>query len=164
MKFKKCSSLCDTATFINPFDYYFLLPTDTLVASEKLSGTNCFKWIRAPIPAASGVNVVWAAGSPMARGAVCRVEKADGTVMDFSDYALLSGPFPAPDPFADWISWNCPTPKCGRVMDIVLVVDESGSISTEPENCTTIKLANGKQSSNRFTNHPDKTPKTTASK
>lgn len=45
--------------------------------------------------------------------------------MTFTNYTALSV---VPAILSEYKAWNCPTPQCHRMMDVVLIVDESGSV------------------------------------
>ena len=66
------------------------------------------------------------------KGVPCRAEKTDGTTYDFTNAKLeniTASVFQIP------AGSNCPQlPKCGSPIDLVLVLDESGSISREDWN------------------------------
>lgn len=126
LMYKKCTD-CNTATYTNPVPRFFLLGTDTLVSGGTPIGS-CLQYSRSGDPA--GIVSVWAAGTYPA--AFCQAIKSDGTTYTFINFqtTIPTGAF-------DSSGWACPAPSCGRIMDIVFVVDKSGSICGG-STCTTI--------------------------
>lgn len=100
-------------------DQYFKLPTDT-------NGTTTFNGCKEYIRVGAYITNIWI---DSANGAVCKavVNGASGQrTIVFTNWASgVQGTL-----LTDWTGWNCPEPICNRVMDIMLVMDESGSIDT----------------------------------
>lgn len=85
-----------------------------------------------------GINFIWATDN----GLICRAERTDGTTYNFNFTNTRIGQ-PAPNTFTLPSNSRCPTiPRCKTPIDLVLVLDESGSIH-RPEWAQLVTFATG---------------------
>lgn len=111
----KCSS-CYTQNLPNGADAWLKMDTDVATGAPDTTCTKTFTRTADP----NGINAVYTQG-----GALCRVDYTSGKYVLFTNVQTQS--YTATD-FAIPASWNCPAKVCNMVMDLVLILDESGSI------------------------------------
>jgi hypothetical protein len=123
--------LCKTCSaFLNQFPRptFYYESTDTSVNGAVASivndkGQTCLPFATANPTLEGGVQYVWVTTSNVP----CQAQKTDGTTYTFSNVVLAA---PASSVFALPATPTCPkTPVCGAPIDLVLVMDESGSIN-----------------------------------
>jgi hypothetical protein len=118
---RRCGTTCTAETYKLLADEYFKKSTD-VQGPTMFNG--CQEWDRTT----GNVKQVWVNS---ATGAVCKavVNGASGQrTLVFSNYVANAATVTSK--LSEWSGWSCPAPTCNRVMDVVLVLDESGSISS----------------------------------
>jgi hypothetical protein len=119
MHIRYCGVVCEAETYRALADEYFALPGDDMGPS---TFNGCQEWTRAT----GNVKQIWIDGET---GAVCKVVVNGGggkRTFVFTNYADGAA---SPTLLNEWTGWECPMPVCNRPQDVVLVIDESMSIS-----------------------------------
>lgn len=116
LRYLLCTGVCEAESWQEPMNIFFQQAGDagTNPASIVVGGRTCTGYTKS----SGNVIRVWAdANGP------CRADFSNGKQIEFANIrALESGRF------IDWVGRGCPQQQCGKLIDLVLVFDESGSI------------------------------------
>lgn len=134
-RYLKCTGTCETETYSGAIEFPFRLTTDTPTTAAVVNGVTCNGWTRTATNTDTSIQTVYI----NTNNQLCRIVYATGRVMDFTDFSTTvpSNTF-AIDP-------SCPQPVCNVQMDVVFILDISGSISNSNFNVMrnfTYNLAN----------------------
>eukprot|EP00727_Mastigamoeba_balamuthi_P007057 m51a1_g2972 hypothetical protein (467) ;mRNA; r:703522-705744 len=101
-------------------DLFRLFVTSSDSATGKTDG-DCKQYQRSSDP--EGISLLWVDDESH----VCKVEFTDGTRWKFSNWATKPDGTTNVPPG----SWDCPAATCKGVLDIVVIIDDSGSVKSE---------------------------------
>jgi hypothetical protein len=118
LRYLYCTS-CTAETYTSPMPTFFI---DNMVAtgtSVTINGAQCSEYTNPD--ATNLVTTVWA--NPNNGNLPCRVVYSTGRTIDFANFAPLNNAI-----LTVTANWNCPAQQCNKMIDFVLIFDESGSI------------------------------------
>lgn len=123
------NSVCDAETWRDDMPVYYKENSD--VSGTEITGIDqrqCYGWNKVN-PKARAVKSIWIDSN----GKICRAEfvhpsnpALPGRRIEFLDVQPIGNVN-----LDIYLSWPCPSQTCAKLMDIILVFDESGSISAE---------------------------------
>jgi len=117
IKYLVCTGACDAQTWTNPQNKYFSESGDTgITGITTRSGRTCNGFQKA----SGNVLYIYEDGS-----GPCRATLRDGTVYDFDNIRGLDT-----SQASAYTGKGCPAQQCGKQIDFVFVLDESGSITS----------------------------------
>lgn len=130
--FYQLCSVCQVYTNSLPIPIFYTETSDLKVSTQSsrtpftLNSKICNPFQKQN-PRDGGITYIWATDD----GLICRAERTDGLLYDFDISKTVIGQ-PAPSTFVPPNDSKCPTlPRCKTPIDLVLVLDESGSIHRE---------------------------------
>lgn len=119
--YQKCDTTCTAETYTSPPERMHHINTDTLIGADA-DNSNCDWYKRNAAEAVTQISV-----QRTDRTKVCAVRIGGTSPRLYRFTSFTAGATDAQ--LTVWQSWTgCPAPICKRVMDIVFVIDESGSM------------------------------------
>jgi len=129
-KYKFCGTTCSSELWKDPIEQLYLITATDTATGVIDPITNCAEYLRSPPPIESNmVKTIWVRSTDTS--IVCRatISTAIGDkVYTFTNYVNTPLDLTV---FDDWTDWKCPGPICNQIMDIVLILDMSGTIGKD---------------------------------
>jgi len=119
LKYLYCAPTCDASTYRVAQPIFYQENGDVRGSDTLVNGVNCQLWTK---PSASNPNQVSAVYINNNR--IYRADFVSGKYIFFSGHTTFASTL-----FRDFTTWNCPAQVCNVQMDLLLVFDESGSIT-----------------------------------
>jgi len=115
LKYIICSGACDAQTWQDPMPKFYKENGDSAISGITLNGRSCSGFQK---PSGTVLNIYVDSAGP------CRAVERDGTTYDFSNIRGVDN-----SQFGAYQGKGCPVQQCGKKIDFVFVLDESGSIT-----------------------------------